>query len=238
MIGYGNIFYLLLFFLGHHPNNTPAAVPLVQRLSLPFQSSDSLVKCFQIKGHPSLPLQAAGEGVDCGAFAGNMPPLLRPCGYANLCRQLGGKVQLEQERVWNGAEQLLLGLLLHPSVRGLRQRQVRNKRATVAPTLCYSHRLNERRVYPQGWRREGPPAGCHSLGLTDGLHPHPGPHLLPAHLLNDPFPLPHGLVARWDFWHDGAQVKEVGLSGNDRSGGWQVSPLDNIAQAQMANSGL
>lgn len=86
----------------------------------------------------SLPAQAAGEGVDRGAPAGNMPPLLRPRGNADLCRQPGGKVQLEQEGVWNGAEQLLLGLLLHPSVRWLRQRQVRNRRATVDAASRYA----------------------------------------------------------------------------------------------------
>lgn len=56
--------------------------------------------------------------------------------------------------------------------------------------------LRKRLVCLQGGRREGPPPFGHSLGLPDGLHPHPGPHLLPADLLHDPFPLPHGLVAR------------------------------------------
>lgn len=100
-----------------------------------FQSSDSLVKCFHLlsQAHQSLSPQTTGKGVDGGPLTGDMPPLLCPRGDAHLCRQSGGKVQLEQERVWNGAGQLLLGLLLHPSVRGLRQRQVGNKRATV----CY-----------------------------------------------------------------------------------------------------
>lgn len=121
---------------------------------------------------PLFALQAAGEGVDRGAFAGNMPPLLRPCGYANLCRQPGGKVQLEQERVWNGAEQLLLGLLLHPSVRGLRQRQVRNKRATVAGTPCYACQSSfkwETRV----------PAGLEARRSSCSL-PQPGAHWRPS----------------------------------------------------------
>lgn len=98
----------------------------------------------------SLPAQAAGEGVDRGAPAGNMPPLLRPRGDADLCRQPGGKVQLEQEGVWNGAEQLLLGLLLHPSVRGLRQRQVRKQKSHCGRSSAW--RFNER---PLATRRVG-----------------------------------------------------------------------------------
>lgn len=73
-----------------------------------------------------LPVQAGGEGLDGGAAARDMPPLLRPCGDAHLCRQHGRAVQLEQEGVRDGAGQLLLGLLLHPSVWGLRQRPVRS----------------------------------------------------------------------------------------------------------------
>lgn len=128
-MGYWRIFYLFMFFLNflHHPK-APAAVPLVESASLPVQSSHTF---FKRSVHCSLPPQATGKGVDGGALAGDMPPLLCTCGDAHLCRQPGGKVQLEQERVWNGAGQLLLGLLLHPSVRGLRQRQVGNKRATV-----------------------------------------------------------------------------------------------------------
>lgn len=67
------------------------------------------------------PVQAGGEGVDRGAAARDLPPLLRPRGDAHLCRQHGRAVQLEQEGVRHGAGQLLLGLLLHPSVRRLRQ---------------------------------------------------------------------------------------------------------------------
>lgn len=97
-----------------------------------------------------------------------MPPLLRPCGYAHLCRQPGGKVQLEQERVWNGAEQLLLGLLLHPSVRGLRQRQVRNKEKP----LWVVHRV------PPEW--ETPvPAGLEAKRSSCSL-PQPGARWRPS----------------------------------------------------------
>lgn len=71
-------------------------------------------------------MQARGEAMDGGAVARDVPPLLRPCGDAHLCRQHGGEVQLEQEGVWHGAGQLLLGILLHPGVRRLRQRPVRH----------------------------------------------------------------------------------------------------------------
>lgn len=46
---------------------------------------------------PALPLQASGEGMDSGAPAWDMPPLLRPRGDAHLFRQHGRTVQLEQE---------------------------------------------------------------------------------------------------------------------------------------------
>lgn len=63
-----------------------------------------------------LPVQAGGKGVDSCAPAWYVPPLLCPGGDAHLCGQHGGEVQLEQEGVWHGSGQLLLGLLLHTSV--------------------------------------------------------------------------------------------------------------------------
>lgn len=66
-------------------------------------------------------MQASGEGMDSGAAPRDVPPVLRPRGDAHLRRQHGRAVQLEQEGVRHGAGQLLLGLLLHPSVRRLRQ---------------------------------------------------------------------------------------------------------------------
>lgn len=66
-------------------------------------------------------LQADGEDLDGGAPARDVPPVLRPGRDAHLCRQHGGTVQMEQEGVRYGAGQLLLGLLLHPSVWRLRE---------------------------------------------------------------------------------------------------------------------
>lgn len=71
-------------------------------------------------------MQAGGEGLDGGAAARDLPPVLRQGRHAHLCRQHGGAVQVEQEGVGHGAGQLLLGLLLHPSVRRLRERPVRS----------------------------------------------------------------------------------------------------------------
>lgn len=62
--------------------------------------------------------------MDSCAAAGDLPPVLCPCGNAHLCCQHGRAVQLEQEGVWHGAGQLLLGLLLHPGFRRLCQWQV------------------------------------------------------------------------------------------------------------------
>uniref|UniRef100_G3NDP6 Solute carrier family 17 member 9 n=1 Tax=Gasterosteus aculeatus aculeatus TaxID=481459 RepID=G3NDP6_GASAC len=108
--------------------------------------------------------------MDGRAAARDVPPVLRPRGDAHLLRQHGGAVQVEQEGVRHGAGQLLLGLLLHPSLRRLRQR-------------------------PR-WRGEDPRAVGGGLGVDDRLHPDPGPLLLPAHLLHDAVPVPHGPVAR------------------------------------------
>ena len=80
-------------------------------------------------------MQASGEGMDGGVAARDMPPVLRPCGDAHLCCQHGRAVPLEQERVRHGAGQLLLGLLLHPSVRRLRQRPVGIIRAQTVVLL-------------------------------------------------------------------------------------------------------
>lgn len=67
----------------------------------------------------------------------------------------------------------------------------------------------------QGGRWESPPLVCSSLGFDDSLHPHPGPLVLPANLLNDTGPLPHGPVARWD----GLCARSV-LKHNFVSRGW------------------
>lgn len=66
-------------------------------------------------------MQACGKDMDSGAAAGDVPPVLRPCGDAHLCRQHGRAVRLGQEGVRHGTGQLLLGLLLHSGVRRLRE---------------------------------------------------------------------------------------------------------------------
>lgn len=40
-------------------------------------------------------MQASGEGMDSGATARDMSPLLCPCGDAHLCRQYVRAVQME-----------------------------------------------------------------------------------------------------------------------------------------------
>lgn len=91
-----------------------------KKLHLACNRGASQLTCF----YPTL--QAGGEGLDRGAPARDLPPVLRQGCHAHLCRQHGGAVQLEQEGVGHGAGQLFLGLLLHASVWRLRERPVRN----------------------------------------------------------------------------------------------------------------
>lgn len=87
-------------------------------------------------------LQAGGEGLDSGATARHLPPILRQGCHAHLCRQYGGAVQMEQEGVGHGAGQLLLGLLLHPSVWRLRERPVRNDRSSSGSVTRHQDNQN------------------------------------------------------------------------------------------------